>query len=525
MLPWFLSKGSQNIYVEDVDYVVLDFETTNIKYGSALDAGNRIVLACWLVVKSDGSVEKKECWGDEFQQQELVADCLSAKFIVAHNAKFELQWLSRCGLDLTKVVPACTMLAQWVIDGNLKTPKSLDALGQRYGLGGKGVLVPLLMDAGVCPSEIPRDWLLDYCHRDVELCHELFLIQREKLRRRKQLHIWHTRNLCCAVLADIEFNGMTLDPTAVSAEYKQTVEDYQLAEDVLKTYAEGVNINSPKQLASFLYDTLKFKKPIDPRTGLPKLTKGGALATDAETISQLVAAPGDLVQAGFLEAYKTFNKLGSLLSKNLEFFKGVCDEYGGTFYGQFNQGITSTHRLSSSGRPLTFKFQKKEKSTQFQNMPRQYKGLFWSGNEDYLIGEADGAQLEFRMAAELCADSTATDEIVNDVDVHSITAQTLTDAGEPTTRQQAKASTFAPLFGGMGKTKAQKEYAEFFKRKYIGITETQNTWKNNVVVRKLLRTALGMIYFWPNVKVNRYGYNNHTTEINNYPINLSGLAR
>ena len=157
-------------------------------------------------------------------------------------------------------------------------------------------------------------------------------------------------------------------------------------------------------------------------------------------------------------------------------------------------------------------------------MPRQYKGLFWSGNEDYFIGEADGAQLEFRMAAELCADSTATDEIVNDVDVHSITADTLTAAGEPTTRQQAKASTFAPLFGGMGKSDAQRKYAEFFKRKYIGITDTQNGWRNNVVARKLLRTALGMIYFWPDVKVNRYGYNNRTTEINNYPIQGSATA-
>lgn len=80
-----------------------------------------------------------------------------------------------------------------------------------------------------------------------------------------------------------------------------------------------------------------------------------------------------------------------------------------------------------------------------QNVPRSYKRLFWSGDEECYIGEADGAQLEFRVAAALGRDEVAIDEINRGVDVHSVTAQVLTDAGEPTDRQNAKSRTFSPL--------------------------------------------------------------------------------
>ena len=52
-------------------YVALDFETTSLQFGSALVPENRIVLACWEVVHSDGRIEKKHKWGDEYEMQEL----------------------------------------------------------------------------------------------------------------------------------------------------------------------------------------------------------------------------------------------------------------------------------------------------------------------------------------------------------------------------------------------------------------------------------------------------------------------
>jgi len=94
-----------------------------------------------------------------------------------------------------------------------------------------------------------------------------------------------------------------------------------------------------------------------------------------------------------------------------------------------------------------------------QNMPRggtfPVKKVFVSRWEGGKIMEADFAQLEFRAAAYLSQDEVAINEVSTGFDVHAYTAQVITDAGQPTDRQTAKAHTFAPLYGatGFGRTR------------------------------------------------------------------------
>ncbi len=504
-------------------FAVLDFETTSHDKGSALNKDNELILACWTIVdRDDLTVTKKYKFGNEYEMQELIEDLKFCEFFVAHNAKFELQWLKRCGFDLRSRPAYCTMLGQWVLDGNLRKPRSLSALAKSYNVTKKLDRISLLISSGYPVEWIPKSWLLEYCEHDVKATLEIFLKQVQLLDESNLLPLVHVRNLTCSVLADIEFNGLTLDPRAVMDEYETTIKQYQDASASLREIAgDGVNFNSGKQLAALLYEKLGFIPPTDPRTRLPIVTAKGVLATDSATLGKLVAK--DEVQTTFLTKYKEFNKLSALLTKNLEFFVGVVREYGCKFYAVFNQGVTKTGRLSSSGRPLLFTGQKKPKGVQGQNLPRQYKRLFWSGDEDYYVGEADAAQLEFRVAAALGRDKIAIDEIISGADVHSFTAQVLTEAGEPTTRQAAKSSTFSPLFGGMGKTPAQKAYAEFFKAKYKGISDTQRGWILSVINNKELTTPYGMKFYWPEVKVStRTGHVNVGTEVHNFPV--QGLA-
>jgi DNA polymerase I-like protein with 3'-5' exonuclease and polymerase domains len=534
-LPWFLKKGSHYTYTNPVPYIVLDWETTNLEFGTPINPNNRIVLGCWRLVLPNGVVRDKYIFGDEYDMSDLLQDIIDVNaqrgFIVAHNAKFELQWLRRCGLDLRSVLSYCTMLGQWVLDGNQNPGRSLEDLAHRYQVGGtKGTLVSRLIEAGVCPSTIRRDWLLKYCQQDVELCHAIFVKQVAKLEEQKQLHLAHVRNICCACLADIEFEGMTLDKEAVREEYERTYREWSDTGAKLFELTGGINLGSPKQLAEFLYDRLNFRVPTDHK-GKPILTGAGQRSTNANTLAKLVAATVE--QEQFLTTYKRYNKLDSLLTKNLVFFKGVCDEYGGKFFGSFNQGITGTHRLSSSGRPLLFAGAKKTKGAQLQNQPREYKKLFWSGDEDWLIGEADGAQLEFRVAADLGNDPVAYDMIANDGDVHTDTATVFVDynashPGDPhpdfvgktykTGRQPAKSQTFKPLYGGMGGHTAEKEYCEFFKQKYKGIAETQYNWSLVCLNNKKFRTPYGMIFYFPDTEMKRGGYITNSTNIYNYPV-------
>lgn len=495
--------------------VFFDFETTNLDKGSALNKDNDIVLATWIVREPDGTTTRKHKFGNEYEQQELYADVMTADVVVAHNAKFDLQWLARCGVDLRKIYASCTMLAAWVIDGNRNRPRNLNALAKQYGLGTKTDYVSALIKLGLCPSNIPRSWLLEYGMLDTELCMEVFLKQLAELDG--MFHLLHVRNLTCLCLADIETEGMVLDGPAVEAEWEHATEELKATEVALrKVVGDEVNLNSPKQKVKLLYETLGF-------TPLMKREKGKLvpnLSTKSEVIVKLNATTKP--QQIFMELYRKYNKYSSLVKKNLMFFVGVVRERGGRFFAELNQARTATGRLSSSGRPLLFLGEKKTKSVQLQNIPRTYKRLFWSGDDDYLIGEADAAQLEFRVAAALGNDSLAIQEIFDGVDVHSVTAQVLTDAGEPTDRQGAKSRTFSPLYGGNGKTDAEKEYSEFFRRKYEGISGTQRDWALEVLQNKQLVTPYGIRFYWPDTKLTNSGYITNSTEIYNFPI--QGLA-
>lgn len=520
--PWFLTERGIDAYIAGDDYVVLDFETTNRTHGLAIDKTNHLVLACWTTVRNGVSTDKY-VFGDEYAMRALVADVRSAKFIIAHNAKFELQWLARCGIDLHDVLVFDTMVMEWVIHGNKKVPYNLEDTGRRYGIGGKESLVSNLIKYGECPSLIPQSWLLKYCKKDVALCHQLYLKQREKLTNLDLWHIALSRNVTVPVLADIEMQGLQLDKEMVYDEERRL---QQLADEAgakLDEITGGINVGSPKQLAAFLFDTLGFDPPLDQRGEVLK-TPTGSISTAAAALKSLQARTPE--QERFLTQYEIYNNATTLLSKNISFFKQVCDHFDGVFYGSLNQCRTSTHRLASSGIEMLIPGQKKASKAQIQNLPRQYKKLFTAHDPDYVVLEADGAQLEFRVAADIGHDKQAESDIINGVDIHSFTAQVLVDAGDPfflaldpkDRRQNAKSRTFAPLYGGNGQTPAEQEYAKAFRVKYNGIASTQADWTLTVADRKKLVTPYGLIFYWPDAKIHRSGYVSYTTEIYNMPI-------
>lgn len=519
LLPWFLlAEKPEEIYLNET-FLVLDFETDVEQNGSALHEPNDIVLACWQVVSPTGEVIKTaHTWGGIYQQAELLDDIKGVAFVVAQNAKFEAQWLKRCGAELRDILFYDTMLAEWVLHGNRQGKgfsKALGSMAHRYGVPGKKDIVASLIEMGVSTRDINPSWLLEYCHADVEATKNVFLKQRLRLSSRQQWHLVHTRNLTCAVLADVEFEGLNLDPTRVDEEYRKVAKDLQVLGSELAEMTGGINLGSPKQLAAYLYDVLKFKEPVDYKGEVVKTGKG-ARSTNSKVLADLVIETEE--QKKFFDLYKRYNKAASLLEKNLDYFKLTCEQRGGRFFGQFKQGVVQTHRLASSGIPVVFEGRKQAKSVQLQNIPREYKRLFCAGEDDYEVAEFDGSQLEFRVAVDMGKDTVGLAEIENGVDIHSFTAKVLTDAGEPTTRQDAKAKTFRPLYGGGSGSKALQEYCEYFKDKYKGISGTQRNWALRCASKGEYTTPYGMVFYFPGTKMQRSGYITNSTNIYNYPV-------
>ena len=487
--------------------MVVDFETSTLNKGSPLIEGNRIVLACW---GQRGNVA--HCFGSEYEQGELVKAVEEADFIVAHNAKFELGWLRRCGVDLRKVVVYDTLLGEYVLGGNRFNLQqlSLKASLKRYGLQPKEDLIGKMFDVGIDTMDMPESWLLSYCERDVNAAEELFLLQREKLRKRNLIHILYQRCLVSPALADIELNGMQFDPAKVMEGLDELEDEYAKKTAEFQEYMNGVSPSATIEKAKYVFDVLGFAVPKDYR-GREMRAKSGGYSIAAEVIAKL--RPRTKKQEEWLKKQQEWGAMHSDVTKYLRKFKLCCDEAGGRLRAVFNQASTRTHRLSSSG--LTYK-------VQFQNLNRDFKPMFKSRNDGWLMGEADGAQLEFRVAVHLGRDPKGLSDILNGEDIHRFTASVLNnvtlEAVTGPMRQAAKNDTFKPLYGGQSGTPAQQAYYQAFGQKYNRIAATQRRWANEVVENKKLVTEYGLIHYWPDCTMGSSGYVKYTTSIYNYPV-------
>jgi DNA polymerase-1 len=516
-LPWFLENPDPNVYLGD-EWVVVDFETTNLDKGSALNQKNDIVLATWAT--KDGDWVKL---GGIYEQQELCEAISKAKFVVAQNAKFELHWFIRLGIDISKVLVYDTLLADYVIAGNRNWDLDLDSICGRYGIPLKHHLGKSWMAGGICPSDWPTSVLVDYARGDARNERLVFLKQRERLKELGLLGICYTRCLTCVVLADIETRGIQLDEERVRATFATVSASLDELERTLNAFTGGINPNSPKQLGEFIYDKLGFEELKD-RSGKPIRTPAGGRKVDAGTLALLEwTDPRQREFTTLIAQRQDYYKKHQLLVKLV----GACDNDGGILYARFNQAVTQTHRLSSSGARY---------KVQFQNLPREYKSLFKSrfSLEGWLVGEADGAQLEFRVAAHLGRDSVALQDIKAKVDVHKNTAAALLSIPlaqvTKDQRQDAKPETFRPLYGSNGQTPAQKRYAQFFHERYKGIFDTQSAWCWKVLETKELVTEWGMRFYWPDTELQiakrrgAKGYIKNTTSIFNYPVQSFATA-
>ena len=212
----------------------------------------------------------------------------------------------------------------------------------------------------------------------------------------------------------------------------------------------------------------------------------------------------------FLNDLKRLNAVSSYLSAFVDGI-GSYTKGDGFLHVSLTQHITATGRFSG-------------RNPNMQNMPRggtfPVKKVFVSRFNNGQIMEADFAQLEFRTAAYLAQDETAMDEIATGFDVHSYTAKVISDAGQPTTRQQAKEHTFAPLFGatGYGRSKAEQAYYIHFTEKYQGIA----AWHKNLAEEALrfnkITNISGRQYAFPDIKRRENGMPTHFTMIKNYPV-------
>jgi len=235
-----------------------------------------------------------------------------------------------------------------------------------------------------------------------------------------------------------------------------------------------------------------------------------------EYLSRVATSKGMEEAATFLSSLIRLSALDTYLSSFVDGIR-IFTKPDNRLHVRLTQHMTSTGRFSG-------------RDPNMQNMPRggtfPVKRVFISRFAGGKIMEADFAQLEFRVAAFLSQDKTAMEEVTNGFDVHAYTAKVITDAGQTTSRQQAKAHTFAPLYGatGYGRTPAEAAYYEHFTEKYRGIAKWHKNLATEVLTFKKITTPSGRQFSFPDVKRRKNGTVTSFTAIKNYPVQSFATA-
>ena len=254
---------------------------------------------------------------------------------------------------------------------------------------------------------------------------------------------------------------------------------------------DGVLYVSSKEVAGF---------KIIPRDSFD--TAAAGFKTDHETLKErLDELSGDARE--FAESYSRYNALRTYLSTFVEGLKNNRDR-NDIVHPDFMQCVTATGRLSS-------------RNPNFQNMPRgstfAIRRAMVSRFEGGKILEADYGQLEFRVAGYLASDPQVYHDVENKTDVHTVTAEII-----GCSRQDAKAHTFKPLYGGTTGTPDQQRYYRTFKEKYAGVADWHETLQRQAVEKGYIELPSGRQYAFPGTTWTKYGTATNRTSICNYPV-------
>jgi DNA polymerase I-like protein with 3'-5' exonuclease and polymerase domains len=354
--------------------LTFDFETTTYSNGSVFDQRNKAVC-----VGFQEEAQHGECLFD-MDTEDVQRRIDGCSWLVGFNAKFDLHWLRKIGVDISNVRVWDCQLAEFFFEGQTNPYPSLNKAAEKYGFPTKlDVVKTEYWDKEIQTDEIPRDVLSEYCLYDIELTYKVYQKQLEQFQQQPAL--FKLFKIACQdllVLEEMEWNGMRYDP-ALCAERSKAIEAklVEIKKELDSIYPDiPINFGSGDQLSAFLYggvvkqdskEHIGFYKTGD-KAGQPKykniviehrlprlveplakseLKKEGYWKTDEATLRKLKGPAARKFVGPLLEMAK-LDKLNGTYYLGLPKLAEECYWSPGMIYGNFNQCVARTGRLSST---------------------------------------------------------------------------------------------------------------------------------------------------------------------------------
>ncbi len=492
--------------------------------------------------------------------------------LVGHNIKFDLVWLLESGFKYNGRLYD-TMIGEYILLRGIRKPLSLKDICKRRSISQKSDAVDDYMKRKISFEDIPVNIIEEYGRQDVVSTRALFDAQMADFKKegnKSLLKSAKMMNEFLPVLADMEINGIHIDLDALtpinpaSTEqlswliYSRKVTDKKKWADMFnigidkftkkkkrrptlsksrfrdmvvantevikKTSAtKCLHCNGTGQIRKFKVNGERYKNlskchecggqgviylelnrtagfnqfPI----GVSEVAEGG-FKTDRDTLRKLsMRAKGDMKE--FVDLIIRYNAIDTYLNT---FVNGIRDHVNtdSILHPKFMQCVTATARLSS-------------RDPNFQNQPRgntfPIRKVITSRFKGGQIMEIDFSQLEFRTAVFLAQDKQGMKDIDDGVDVHQFTADTI-----GVSRQDAKAHTFKPLYGGMSGNDDEKRYYKAFLEKYKDIAKWHENLQSDAIQYKKVKLPSGREYAFPYAQRQAWGGSSYSTQIKNYPV-------
>lgn len=322
---------------------------------------------------------------------------------VGHNLKYEINVFSNYDVILTGLQDD-TFISDYVVD-----PSKAHGLKDiaKNTLNYNMTNIEELIGKGkklITIDQVSVDTVGKYAGADSAVSLELSFFLRDKLKATEMLDLYEKIELpLVEVLAKMERTGINVDNKHLTDLSKKI--EGQLKELEVKIYAlagKEFNINSPKQLSTILFEDLQ----ISPK-GVKK-NKTTGYSTDVGVLEKL-AGEYEIVKE--IMEYRLLTKIKSTYSDSIS---ELINKKTGKIHTSFNQGLTTTGRLSSN-------------TPNLQNIPiktelgREIRRAFIPSNENNVILSADYSQIELRLLAHYTEDPVFMESFKNNLDIHSKT--------------------------------------------------------------------------------------------------------
>ncbi|WP_371261748.1 DNA polymerase I [Arthrobacter sp. ov118] len=261
--------------------------------------------------------------------------------------------------------------------------------------------------------------------------HKLSRYFEAELKDRKAEDLLATLELpVTRVLADMELAGIAIDMPRIDEQLSDLAKVIDNAQELaFAAIGHEVNLGSPKQLQTVLFDELQLPKT--------KKIKSG-YTTDAASLKNLLEKTGHefLVQ---LMAHRESSKLRQML-ESLK--KSVAED--GRIHTTYAQNVAATGRISSNNPNL-------------QNIPirseegRRVRGIFVVSEGYECLLSADYSQIEMRIMAHLSGDAGLIQAYKDGEDLHRFVGSNIfhvpTDQVTSAMRSKVKAMSYGLAYG------------------------------------------------------------------------------